>query len=97
VANRVRQAIEDRIIEIAPRQHIAVTVSVGGAFAPQWVRSSSRLWMERADQQLYRAKAEGRNRSRMELPPRSEVSNEERDMLFTSLSAYHADPLDSAR
>ena len=40
----------------------AVTVSLGGAFAPPWVRSSASLWSERADQQLYRAKAEGRNR-----------------------------------
>ena len=33
-----------------------MTVGIGGAFAPQWVRSSAALWIERADQQLYRAK-----------------------------------------
>ena len=76
---------------------LSVTASVGGAFAPRWVRSSARLWMERADQQLYRAKAAGRNRTCMELPPHSEVSNEERDMLFSTMSAFMPDTLDSTR
>lgn len=95
VANRVRMAIESRVIEVAPRLHVTVTVSVGGAFAPQWIRSSPRLWLERADQQLYRAKAAGRNRTCLEAPPRSEVSREERDLLFSSLSAYLPDPPDT--
>jgi diguanylate cyclase (GGDEF)-like protein len=95
VADRVRHAIESTVVVAAPGQHITVTVSVGGAFAPQWVRSSSHLWMERADQQLYRAKAAGRNRTRLESPPRSNVGHAERDMLFTAVSAFMPDPLDS--
>ncbi len=82
VAERVRRNIEALRIEIAPGQAIAITTSVGGAFAPQWVRSSGPLWLERADQQLYRAKSEGRNRTCLETPPLSEVSAEERGMLF---------------
>ena len=96
VADRVRQAIESTVVVAAPGQHITVTVSVGGAFAPQWVRSSSHLWMERADQQLYRAKAAGRNRICLESQPRSEVSNEERDMLFSAVSAFVPDAMDSS-
>lgn len=95
VADRVRQAIESTVIVAAPDQHITVTVSIGGAFAPQWVRSSSHLWMERADQQLYRAKAAGRNRTCLESQPHSEVSNEERDMLFSGVSAFMPDAMDS--
>ena len=95
VADRVRQAIESTVIVAAPDQHITVTVSVGGAFAPQWVRSSSHLWMERADQQLYRAKAAGRNRTCLESQPQSDVSSEERDMLFSGVSAFMPDPMDS--
>ena len=57
-------------------------ISLGGAFAPQWVRSSSLLWMERADRQLYRAKAEGRNRACLETQIESLVSAEEKGMLF---------------
>ena len=59
-----------------------MTVSIGGAFAPQWVRSSSLLWVERADQQLYRAKSEGRNRACLEQPIVSQVSAEEKGLLF---------------
>jgi PleD family two-component response regulator len=61
---------------------LKVTVSLGGAFAPQWVRSSPLLWMERADRQLYRAKAEGRNRTCLEPYVDSLVSAEEKGMLF---------------
>ena len=38
--------------------------------------------IERADQQLYRAKAEGRNRTCLEMPPVSHVSAEEKGLLF---------------
>ena len=59
-----------------------MTVSIGGAFAPQWVRSSPTLWVDRADQQLYRAKSEGRNRACLEQPPSRMVSPEEKGLLF---------------
>jgi diguanylate cyclase (GGDEF)-like protein len=62
VAERVRRRVEHMPIAVGPSENVNVTVSIGGAFAPQWVRSSAHLWMERADQQLYRAKAGGRNR-----------------------------------
>ena len=61
---------------------ISVTVSIGGAFAPQWVRSSAPLWLERADQMLYRAKTAGRNQACVEQPLLSPASAEERGMLF---------------
>ncbi|MDQ5896236.1 MAG: diguanylate cyclase [Pseudomonadota bacterium] len=95
VADRIRKAIAARSVEVHRHVHLNVTVSIGGAFAPRWVRSSSRIWMERADLQLYRAKAAGRNQTCMELPPLSEVSNEERDMLFGSMSSFMPDTLDS--
>lgn len=86
VAERVRERVSELFIEIAPGQQLGVTVSLGGAFAPQWVRSSSLLWMERADRQLYRAKAEGRNRACLESQVDSLVSAEEKGMLFASLN-----------
>ncbi len=82
VAERVLRRIERMRIEVAPQQALQVTVSIGGAFAPQWVRSSSGLWLARADQQLYRAKATGRNRACLEQAPISLVSAEEKSMLF---------------
>ena len=82
VAERVRTKVQGRFVAIAPGQEVQVTVSIGGAFAPQWVRSSAPLWVERADQQLYRAKSEGRNRACLEQPTVSLVSAEEKGLLF---------------
>ena len=82
VAERVRRRIERMPVAIGPGEQIAVTVSIGGAFAPQWVRSSSTLWIERADVQLYRAKGQGRNRVCLEPSALSVVSAEEKALLF---------------
>lgn len=82
VAERVRKKIETQPVALVGGQVLTVTVSVGGAFAPQWVRSSAALWTERADQQLYRAKREGRNRTCLELQAVTSVSNEEKELLF---------------
>ena len=82
VAERVRKKVQGRPVAIAPGQQVGVTVSLGGAFAPQWVRSSAPLWIDRADQQLYRAKSEGRNRACLEQPTVSLVSPEEKGLLF---------------
>ena len=82
VAERIRIGIQSMTIPISPGETVRVTVSLGGAFAPQWVRSSALLWVERADQQLYQAKSEGRNRACLEQPAVSLVSPEEKGLLF---------------
>ena len=90
VAERIRQKVAMRPSVIVGGQALHVTVSLGGAFAPPWVRSSASLWSERADQQLYRAKAEGRNRTCLDMPPLTVVSAEEKGMLFAGLTASDA-------
>jgi diguanylate cyclase (GGDEF)-like protein len=82
VAQRVRERVAELKTEVSPGQMLSVSISLGGAFAPQWVRSSPLLWTERADRQLYRAKAEGRNRACLEPQIESLVSAEEKGMLF---------------
>ncbi len=82
VAERIRLRVQATTITISAGIEVRVTVSIGGAFAPQWVRSSPLLWVERADQQLYRAKSEGRNRACLEQPAVSLVSAEEKGLLF---------------
>ncbi len=86
VAERIRQTIEALHIQIAPGQSIQVTVSVGGAFAPEWVRSTAALWIERADVQLYRAKTAGRNRVFLDQQQEIFVSAEEKNLLFGHLA-----------
>ena len=95
VAERIRRTVESRVVTVGPGVSLAVTLSAGGAFAPPWVRSSARLWMERADAQLYRAKDEGRNRTCIEPTAVSLVSAEEKSMLFAtsaSLPLLDGDP-----
>jgi len=104
VAERIRHAVEALPIPISPLVTLNVTVSIGGAFAPEWVRSTNTLWTERADVQLYRAKAEGRNRVCIDHQQVISVSAEEKNMLFGHLAlgepawieAVHGDGMQSA-
>jgi diguanylate cyclase len=84
VAERIRARVERTPIAIGPGASISVTVSLGGAFAPQWVRSNLKLWLERADKQLYRAKSNGRNRTEFEAAAVAQVSAEEKSLLFAT-------------
>lgn len=85
VAERIRKAVESTPIRISPSVELHVTVSIGGAFALQWIRSTTLLWTERADSQLYKAKMAGRNRVSIEDQPDSTVTAEEKSLLFGPL------------
>lgn len=86
VAERIRQSIQNMPVTIASGQVLNVTVSIGGAYAPEWVRSTAALWTERADVQLYRAKREGRNQVILDTQQEIFVSAEEKNMLFGHLA-----------
>ncbi len=86
VAERIRQTIQAMQVTIASGLVLNVTVSIGGAYAPEWVRSTAALWTERADVQLYRAKHEGRNRVILDTQQEIFVSAEEKNMLFGHLA-----------
>ena len=82
VAERVRAEVAARQVLIAPGERVSVTVRIGGAYALQRMRSSAPLWIARADEQLYRAKGEGRNRACLEQPSTSLPSDEAQVVLF---------------
>jgi diguanylate cyclase (GGDEF)-like protein len=86
VAERIRQSLAALSIAVSPVLDLQITMSIGGAFAPVWVRSTSDLWTERADTQLYRAKAEGRNRVCIDHQQVISVSAEEKSLLFGPLN-----------
>jgi diguanylate cyclase (GGDEF)-like protein len=88
VAERIRAKVQALSVTVAPGVTMRATISLGGAFAPQWVRSSAPLWIERADQQLYRAKALGRNRACLEQPAMPHVSAEEKGLLLGTLLQF---------
>ncbi|TSE32693.1 Response regulator PleD [Tepidimonas taiwanensis] len=83
LAERLRQAVAQQAIALPDgRSALHVTVSIGGAYSPAWVRSTVEHWLERADRQLYEAKRQGRNRVMIEAVPVSDVSAEEKQALF---------------
>jgi len=86
VAERIRQSVGALVIPVSPEINIKVTISIGGAYAPRWVRSTPELWVDRADIELYRAKREGRNRVCIDPQPVLSVSAEEKSLLFGPLS-----------
>lgn len=86
IAERIRQTLQDLPITIGNNTNIHITVSIGGAYAPEWVRSTAVLWTERADIQLYRAKTEGRNQVMLDTQQEIFVSAEEKNMLFGHLA-----------
>jgi diguanylate cyclase (GGDEF)-like protein len=85
VAERIRETVSELSVSVSPLVSIKVTLSIGGAYAPEWVRSTPALWTDRADIQLYRAKSEGRNRVYIDEQPAIAVSAEEKNMLFGHL------------
>jgi diguanylate cyclase (GGDEF)-like protein len=92
VAERIRLAMATRPCMLPNGVALELTVSVGGAYAPQWIRSEAAIWTERADRQLYRAKREGRNRVCMEETIDTVVSIEEKELLFGALPPDAQDP-----
>jgi len=86
VAERLREAVSQLSLTLACGDQLKVTISIGGAYAPRWVRSTPELWLERADLELYRAKSEGRNRVCIEPQPILAVSAEEKNLLFGPLA-----------
>ena len=82
VAERIREMIEALCIPVTPVENIHITVSIGGAYAPEWIRSTAVLWTDRADIELYRAKTAGRNRVSLGGQRVIAVSAEEKELLF---------------
>lgn len=96
VAERIRQSVAALAIPVSPLLTLQATISIGGAFAPEWVRSTTDLWIERADSQLYRAKSEGRNQVCLEQPQELSVSAEEKGLLFGHLMTDEDDTPENA-
>lgn len=96
VAERIRQTVESLSIPVSPLLSLQATLSIGGAYAPEWVRSTADLWIERADLQLYRAKADGRNRICLDQPQELSVSAEEKGLLFGHLAMDEAATIENA-
>ena len=97
LAERIRRTVAELSVMVSPLLTIQATISIGGAYAPEWVRSTTELWIERADTQLYRAKANGRNQACIDQPQELSVSAEEKGLLFSHLAMDNANPFESGQ
>jgi two-component system cell cycle response regulator len=96
IADRIRTEIEGLAIPLTPGLTIHVLASIGGAFAPEWVRSTPALWTERALIQRQRAKNEGSHCVCLDSQREIYVSAEEKSMLFGHLALSEPSWIDSA-
>jgi len=85
IAERIRQQVEQMRIALADGTIIRVTTSIGGAHVSPWSKLVSKEVLEKADRELYRAKALGRNRVSMEVSEANSVSFDEKRQLLDPL------------
>jgi two-component system, cell cycle response regulator len=86
VAERMRETIQSLDIAVSPSLSLNITVSIGGAYAPNDASADPAEWIARADRELYKAKDAGRNRVSIDQPLLMAVSPEEKSQLFIDFS-----------
>ena len=82
IAERIREQVEQTAIAIEHTAVLRVTASIGVAHVSPWSSLLAKDVLEKADRELYRAKAEGRNRVSMDLPEPTTVSFDEKHQLL---------------
>ncbi len=82
IAERIREQVEQTPIALLDGTCVRVTTSIGGALVSPWSKLAAKAVLEKADRELYRAKAQGRNRVAMDVPEPASVSFDEKHQLL---------------
>jgi len=82
IAERIREQVEQTPIALSEGPTLNLTTSIGGAHVSPWSKRNSKEVLEQADRELYRAKAQGRNRVTLDAPEPSPVSSDEKRQLL---------------
>ena len=82
IAERIREQVAQTPIAMPDGTKIQVTASIGGAHISPWHKHVPKNIIEKADQELYRAKALGRNRVSMDWTAPTRVTFDERHQLL---------------
>ena len=82
IAGRIREQVEQTPIAMPDGTKIRLTTSIGGTHISPWRKLVAEEVLEKADQELYRAKEQGRNRVSMDLPVSTPVSFDEKRQLL---------------
>lgn len=91
IAARIREQVEQTSITLPDGTVLRLTTSIGGAHVLPWNKPAAKEVLEKADRELYRAKAQGRNRVSMDEPEPAAVSSAEKHQL---LDAFGESPND---
>jgi diguanylate cyclase (GGDEF)-like protein len=82
IAERICEQVAQTAVVLADGTALHLTASIGGAHISPWRKTSSKELLERADQELYRAKAQGRNQVAMDTSAAIPVSSDEKQHLL---------------
>ena len=82
IAQRICDQVAHSAIALSDGATIKLTASIGGAHISPWRKASSKHLLEQADQELYRAKAQGRNQVAMDTVAATPVSSDEKQQLL---------------
>lgn len=83
-AERLREDVAQTPIVLDAQTVLQITVSIGGASAAPWQRTTAGELIEMADRELYRAKREGRDRTAFAPSPEISIAPEEKAMLLAT-------------
>ena len=82
IAERIREQVEQTPITLLDGTVLRLTTSIGGAHVLPRNKLAAKEVLEQADRELYRAKAQGRNRVSMDEPEPTSVSAAEKHQLL---------------
>ena len=82
IAERIREQVAQTPIAFADGTIVQVTTSIGGTHVSPWSKLASKEVLEKADRELYRAKAQGRNRVSIDVAEPNSVSADEKRLLL---------------
>lgn len=82
IAERIREQVAQTPIAFADGTTVRVTTSIGGTHVSPWSKLASKEVLEKADRELYRAKAQGRNRVSIDVTEPNSVSADEKRLLL---------------
>lgn len=77
IAERIREQVEQTGLGMPDGTTVQLTTSIGGAHVSPWSKVVAEDAMKKADEELYRAKARGRNQVSMDIPVVMPISFDE--------------------
>jgi diguanylate cyclase (GGDEF)-like protein len=88
IAERICAQVEQTPIVLSDETTLTLTTSIGGAHISPWRKASPKDLLENADKELYRAKAQGRNRVAMDATAAIPVSSDEKLQLLNHFGPH---------